>query len=70
MSSLAGPVLSLGGGAPGEAVAPGVVLLVRGVAVAVLGVMPSVLVLRMPLASAVTRDAEASPLTAELDEAN
>ncbi|MFF8646156.1 hypothetical protein [Streptomyces sp. NPDC015345] len=68
MSSLAGPVLSLGGGAPGEAVAPGVVLL-RGVAVAVLGVVPSVLVLRMPLAPAVTRDAEASRLKAELDEA-
>ncbi|WP_399935956.1 DUF2975 domain-containing protein [Streptomyces kanamyceticus] len=58
-----------GGGPPGEAVAPGVVLLMRGVAVAVLGVVLIVLVLRMLLALAVTRDAEASRLKAGLDKA-
>lgn len=54
--------------APGEAVAPGVVLLLCGVVVAVLGVALVVLVLRMLLAQAVARDAEAARMRAELDE--
>ncbi|MEV3993514.1 DUF2975 domain-containing protein [Streptomyces sp. NPDC049837] len=54
--------------APGEAVAPGVVLLVGGAGVAVLGVALIVLVLRMLLAQAVARDIEAAQLQAELDE--
>ncbi|MEU7645368.1 DUF2975 domain-containing protein [Streptomyces huasconensis] len=54
--------------APGEAVAPGVVLLVGGVGVAVLGVALIVLVLRMLLAQAVARDVEAHRMRAELDE--
>jgi hypothetical protein len=54
--------------APGEAVAPGVVLLICGGVVAVLGVALIVLVLRMLLAQAVARDAEAAHMQAELDE--
>ncbi|MGW0464428.1 DUF2975 domain-containing protein [Streptomyces sp. NPDC003027] len=54
--------------APGEAVAPGVVLLIGGAGVAVLGVALIVLVLRMLLAQAVARDAEAAKMKAELDE--
>ncbi|MFC8916878.1 DUF2975 domain-containing protein [Streptomyces sp. NPDC047821] len=54
--------------APGEAVAPGVVLLVGGLGVAVLGVALIVLVLRMLLAQAVARDLQATRLQAELDE--
>ncbi|MEU1127412.1 DUF2975 domain-containing protein [Streptomyces sp. NPDC005899] len=54
--------------APGEAVAPGVVLLVCGAALAVMGVALIVLVLRMLLAQAVARDAEATQMKAELDE--
>ncbi|MET9433022.1 DUF2975 domain-containing protein [Streptomyces sp. NPDC006551] len=54
--------------APGEAVAPGVVLLIGGVGVAVLGIALIVLVLRMLLAQAVARDAEATKMKAELDE--
>ncbi|MEV5831575.1 DUF2975 domain-containing protein [Spirillospora sp. NPDC052242] len=54
--------------APGEAVAPGIVLLVGGAGVAVLGVALIVLVLRMLLARAVARDAEAARMRAELDE--
>ncbi|GGQ61041.1 DUF2975 domain-containing protein [Streptomyces flaveolus] len=54
--------------APGEAVAPGVVLLLGGVALAVLGVALIVLVLRMLLAQAVARDVEASRMQAELAE--
>lgn len=54
--------------APGEAVAPGVVLLIGGVALAVLGVALIVLVLRMLLAQAVARDVEAAKMKAELDE--
>ncbi|MFD5102907.1 DUF2975 domain-containing protein [Streptomyces albidochromogenes] len=54
--------------APGEAVAPGVVLLLGGVGVAVLGVALIVLVLRMLLAQAVARDVEAARMRAELDE--
>lgn len=53
--------------APGDA-APGVVLLICGVALAVFGVALVVLVLRMLLAQAVARDAEANELKAELDE--
>ncbi|MFC8194634.1 DUF2975 domain-containing protein [Streptomyces sp. NPDC057298] len=54
--------------APGEAVAPGVVLLICGAVVAVLGVALVVLVLRMLLAQAVARDVEAAQLQAELEE--
>ena len=54
--------------APGEAVAPGIVLLIGGAAVLVAGVALVVLVLRMLLAQAVARDAEAHHLQAELDE--
>jgi hypothetical protein len=54
--------------APGEAVAPGVVLLIGGAGVMVAGVALIVLVLRMLLAQAVARDAEAHHLQAELDE--
>ncbi|GAA3793061.1 DUF2975 domain-containing protein [Streptomyces phyllanthi] len=54
--------------APGEAVAPGVVLLLCGAVVAVLGVALVVLVLRMLLAQAVRRDVEAARMQAELEE--
>lgn len=54
--------------APGETVAPGVVLLVGGAAGLVAGVALIVAVLRMLLAQAVARDAEALHLRAELDE--
>ena len=54
--------------APGEAVAPGVVLLMGGAGVLVAGIALIVLVLRMLLAQAVARDAEAHHLQAELDE--
>ncbi|NEA86739.1 DUF2975 domain-containing protein [Streptomyces sp. SID7958] len=54
--------------APGEAVAPGVVLLVGGAGLAVLGVALVVLVLRMLLAQAVARDVEATRLRNELAE--
>ncbi|MER7107244.1 DUF2975 domain-containing protein [Streptomyces sp. NPDC000229] len=54
--------------APGEAVAPGVVLLVCGASLAVLGVALIVLVLRMLLGQAVARDVEAARMQAELDE--
>ncbi|MEV0218263.1 DUF2975 domain-containing protein [Streptomyces sp. NPDC050704] len=54
--------------APGEAVAPGVVLLLGGVVVAALGVALIVLVLRMLLAQAVARDVEAARMRAELAE--
>ena len=54
--------------APGEAVAPGVVLLVGGVGLGILGVALIVLVLRMLLAQAVARDVEAAQMQAELDE--
>jgi hypothetical protein len=54
--------------APGEAVAPGIVLLIGGAAVLIAGVALVVLVLRMLLAKAVARDAEAQHLQAELDE--
>ncbi|SDD80365.1 DUF2975 domain-containing protein [Streptomyces prasinopilosus] len=54
--------------APGEAVAPGVVLLLCGVVVAILGIALVVLVLRMLLAQAVARDIEAARMRAELAE--
>jgi len=54
--------------APGEAVPPGAVLITGGVGVAVLGVALIVLVLRMLLAQAVARDAEAAQMQAELEE--
>ena len=54
--------------APGEAVAPGVVLLIGGAAVLVAGVALVVAVLRLLLAQAVARDAEAQHLQSELDE--
>jgi len=53
---------------PGDAVAPGIVLLICGAAVLVAGIALIVLVLRMLLAQAVARDAEAHHLQAELDE--
>lgn len=53
---------------PGEEVPPGFVAIVCGLAVAMLGVALVVLVLRMLLAQAVARDAEARHLQAELDE--
>ena len=54
--------------APGEAVAPGIVLLIGGVAVVIAGIALVVLVMRMLLAQAVDRDAEAHHLRSELDE--
>jgi hypothetical protein len=54
--------------APGEAVAPGIVLLIGGAGVAILGVALVVVVLRMLLAQAVARDVEAAQLQAELEE--
>lgn len=54
--------------APGEAVAPGVVLLICGVSLVVAGVALIVLVLRMLLAKAVALDAAAHQLQSELDE--
>ncbi len=54
--------------APGEAVAPGVVLLIGGAGGLVAGIALVVLVMRTLLAQAVARDAEASSLQAELDE--
>lgn len=53
---------------PDDAVAPGIVLLICGVSVAAFGVALVVLVLRMLLAQAVARDAEASRMQTELDE--
>jgi hypothetical protein len=53
--------------APGEAVAPGVVLLVGGAGGLVAGVALLVVVLRALLGQAVRRDAEANVLQAELD---
>ena len=53
---------------PGDAVAPGIVLIICGVSVAIFGVALVVIVLRMLLAQAVARDAEAYQMQAELDE--
>lgn len=68
---VAGAVLTFGLAvtlAPGEAVAPGVVGLLCGLALVVGGVALLVYVLRTLLAQAVARDAEAQHLQAELDE--
>ncbi|HYO32721.1 MAG TPA: DUF2975 domain-containing protein [Nocardioidaceae bacterium] len=54
--------------APGEDVAPGIVLLIGGAAVLIAGIALIVLVQRMLLAQAVARDAEAQHLQSELDE--
>jgi len=54
--------------APGEAVAPGIVLLIGGAGVMVAGVALLVLVMRTLLVQAVARDAEAQHLQAELNE--
>jgi hypothetical protein len=54
--------------APGEAVPPGMILLMGGAGVAVLGVALIVLVLRMLLTQAVARDVEAARMRAELAE--
>jgi hypothetical protein len=54
--------------APGEAVPPGVVLLISGASVMIAGMALIVLVLRALLAQAVARDAEAHRLRTELDE--
>lgn len=54
--------------APGEAVPPGVVLLIGGIGVAVTGVALVVLVMRTLLAQAIARDAEAAQMRAELEE--
>ena len=53
--------------APGEAVAPGVVLLLGGAGVLVAGIALIVLVQRTLLVQAVARDREAATLQAELD---
>jgi DUF2975 family protein len=54
--------------APGQRDDPGVSVIMAGVGVAILGVALIVLVLRMLLAQAVARDAEAAQMQAELDE--
>lgn len=53
--------------APGEAVAPGIVLLIGGAATVVAGIALVVVVMRFLLAQAVAGEAEASNLRAELD---
>ena len=53
--------------APGE-IAPGIVLLICGASLMIAGVALIVYVMRMLLAQAVDRDAEANHLRAELDE--
>ena len=54
--------------APGQRDDPGVTLIMGGIGVGILGVALIVLVLRMLLAQAVARDAEATQLRSELDE--
>jgi len=54
--------------APGEAVPPGIVLLIGGVGVMAAGIALVILVMRMLLAQAVARETEALHLRAELDE--
>lgn len=54
--------------APGEAVPPGLVLLVCGGSVVAAGIGLIVFVLRMLLAQAISRETEAQELRAELDE--
>ncbi len=53
--------------APGQRDDPGVTLIMGGIGLAILGVALIVLVLRMLLAQAVARDAEATQMQAELD---
>jgi hypothetical protein len=53
--------------APGDAVAPGIVLIVGGVAVVAAGIALTVLVLRTLLAQAISSRAEAHELRSELD---
>lgn len=54
--------------APGETVAPEIVLLIGGAATVSLGIALVVIVMRSLLIQAVSREAEASHLRAELDE--
>jgi hypothetical protein len=54
--------------APGQRADPGVTLIMGGIGVAILGVALIVVVLRMLLAQAVARDAEAAQMQAELDQ--
>ena len=54
--------------APGQRDDPGVTAIMGGIGVGILGVALIVLVLRMLLAQAVTRDGEATQLRAEVDE--
>ncbi|MFI8895631.1 DUF2975 domain-containing protein [Streptomyces paradoxus] len=54
--------------APGQRADPGVTVIMGGVGLAILGVALIVLVLRMLLAQAVARDAEASQMQAELND--
>ncbi|UZN03211.1 DUF2975 domain-containing protein [Cellulomonas sp. S1-8] len=54
--------------APGEAVAPGIVLMICGAALVLGGIALVVLLLRLLLAQAVERDTEARRLRDELDE--
>ncbi|MBT2442793.1 DUF2975 domain-containing protein [Streptomyces sp. ISL-36] len=54
--------------APGQRDDPGVTVIMGGIGLAILGVALIVLVLRMLLAQAVTRDVEAAQMQAELDE--
>lgn len=54
--------------APGDAIPPGMVLMIGGAAMMVAGVALLVFVMRMLLVQAVARDAEAHHLQAELDE--
>ncbi|MFD7625582.1 DUF2975 domain-containing protein [Streptomyces sp. NPDC059851] len=53
--------------APGQRDDPGVTVIMGGIGLAVLGVALIVLVMRMLLAQAVARDAEATQMQAELD---
>ncbi|MBD8045207.1 DUF2975 domain-containing protein [Arthrobacter sp. Sa2BUA2] len=54
--------------APGELVAPGIVLLIGGIAVTIAGVALVVVVMRALLAQAVATDAAARDLRSQLDE--
>ncbi|MBI2691961.1 MAG: DUF2975 domain-containing protein [Solirubrobacterales bacterium] len=54
--------------APGESVAPGVVLLIGGVAVVFAGIALVILLMRVLLVQAITRDVQASHLESELRE--
>ncbi len=54
--------------APGEAAAPGVVLLIGGAAILLAGIALIIVVMRMLLTQAVARDSEAHQLQAELAE--